>query len=117
MLRLVRHLLSFASVSFLVFSLSGSGFADQITLRNGDRLSGTVVKSDGKTLVLHTDAAGDITIDRSGAPRRAEEREDGGWSGHDQRRETRGCEQVGRHRASAERRSSGDPQRRGAGGL
>ena len=62
MLRLVRHLLSFASVSFLVFSLSGSGFADQITLRNGDRLSGTVVKSDGKTLVLHTDAAGDITI-------------------------------------------------------
>jgi putative salt-induced outer membrane protein YdiY len=37
-------------------------FADQVTLKNGDRLTGTVVKSDGKTLVLHTDAAGDVTI-------------------------------------------------------
>ena len=37
-------------------------FADQVTLTNGDRLTGTVVKSDGKTLVLHTDAAGDVTI-------------------------------------------------------
>jgi putative salt-induced outer membrane protein YdiY len=31
-------------------------------LKNGDRLTGTVVKSDGKTLVLHTDAAGDVTF-------------------------------------------------------
>ncbi len=37
-------------------------FADQVTLKNGDRLTGTVVKSDGKTLVLHTDAADDITL-------------------------------------------------------
>ena len=37
-------------------------FADQVTLKNGDRLTGSVVKSDGKTLVLHTDAAGDVTI-------------------------------------------------------
>lgn len=36
--------------------------ADQINLKNGDRLTGTVVKSDGKTLVLHTDAAGDVTF-------------------------------------------------------
>jgi putative salt-induced outer membrane protein YdiY len=36
--------------------------ADQVTLKNGDRFTGKVVKSDGKTLVLHTDAAGDITI-------------------------------------------------------
>ncbi|HTW30629.1 MAG TPA: hypothetical protein VMD76_03060, partial [Candidatus Sulfotelmatobacter sp.] len=36
--------------------------ADQVTLKNGDRLTGTVVKSDGKTLVLHTDAAGDVTL-------------------------------------------------------
>jgi len=42
--------------------LSSWSFADQITLKNGDRLTGTVVKSDGKTLVLHTDAAGDVTI-------------------------------------------------------
>ena len=37
-------------------------FADQVTLKNGDRLTGTVVKSDGKTLILHTDAADDVTF-------------------------------------------------------
>src|SRR5260370_19937073 len=36
--------------------------ADQMTLKNGERLTGKVVKSDGKTLVLHTEAAGDVTI-------------------------------------------------------
>ena len=44
------------------FGLASSLFADQVTLKNGDRLTGTVVKSDGKTLVLHTDAAGDVTF-------------------------------------------------------
>jgi putative salt-induced outer membrane protein len=50
---------------FLLLSVSlcsGFLFADQVTLKNGDHLTGTVVKSDGKTLVLHTDAAGDVTI-------------------------------------------------------
>ena len=42
--------------------LSSSLFADQIVLNNGDRLTGTIVKSDGKTLVIHTDAADDVTI-------------------------------------------------------
>src|ERR1700719_4627076 len=37
-------------------------FADQIVLKNGDRLTGTVVKSDGKILVLHTEFAGDVTL-------------------------------------------------------
>jgi len=45
-----------------LFGFSSSLLADQVTLKNGDRLTGTVVKSDGKTLVLHTDAAGDVTI-------------------------------------------------------
>ena len=45
-----------------VFGLSSALLADQVTLKNGDRFTGKVVKSDGKTLVLHTDAAGDITI-------------------------------------------------------
>ena len=45
-----------------VFGLSSAVLADQVTLKNGDRFTGKVVKSDGKTLVLHTDAAGDITI-------------------------------------------------------
>ena len=42
--------------------LSSSVFADQVTLKNGDRLTGTIVKGDGKTVVLHTEAAGDVTI-------------------------------------------------------
>jgi putative salt-induced outer membrane protein len=45
--------------------MSALCFADRITLKNGDRLTGTVVKSDGKTLVLHTTAAGDVTIQYS----------------------------------------------------
>ena len=45
-----------------VFGLSSALLADQVTLKNGDRFTGKVVKSDSKTLVLHTDAAGDITI-------------------------------------------------------
>jgi putative salt-induced outer membrane protein YdiY len=61
MSRLV-HLCSLFVISVLVFLCSGSMFADQITMKNGDRLTGKVVKSDGKTLVLHTDAAGDVTI-------------------------------------------------------
>ena len=36
--------------------------ADQVTLKNGDRLTGTIVKSDGKTLLLKTDAAGDVIL-------------------------------------------------------
>jgi putative salt-induced outer membrane protein len=50
-------------LSFLVFlSLSTLCLADRVTLKNGDRLTGTIVKADGKELVLHTDAAGDVTI-------------------------------------------------------
>jgi Protein of unknown function, DUF481 len=36
--------------------------ADQLTLKNGDRLTGAIVKSDAKTLVLKTDYAGDLNI-------------------------------------------------------
>ncbi len=50
----------FALLTFL--GVSSTLFADQVTLKNGDRLTGTIVKSDGKTLVLHTKAAGDVTI-------------------------------------------------------
>src|SRR5260370_7544968 len=39
-------------------------FADQLTLKTGDRLSGTIVKSDddAKTLLIKTDLAGDVTV-------------------------------------------------------
>jgi putative salt-induced outer membrane protein YdiY len=35
---------------------------DQIVLKNGDRLTGTIVKSDDKALVIKTEFAGDITV-------------------------------------------------------
>ncbi len=41
---------------------SGLMLADEITLKNGDHLTGKIVKSDGKTLVLHTEFAGDVTL-------------------------------------------------------
>src|ERR1700691_3722940 len=45
-----------------IFGLSSLLFADQVVLSNGDRLTGTITKSDGKTLVIKTDLAGEITI-------------------------------------------------------
>lgn len=36
--------------------------ADQITLKNGDRLTGTVVKSDAKQLVFKSELAGQVTV-------------------------------------------------------
>jgi putative salt-induced outer membrane protein YdiY len=56
----LRKLELFTLIAFL--GLSAASFADQITLKNGDHLTGTVVKSDGKTIVLHTEFAGDVTI-------------------------------------------------------
>ncbi|HME11863.1 MAG TPA: DUF481 domain-containing protein [Candidatus Acidoferrum sp.] len=36
--------------------------ADQVTLKNGDRLTGTIVKSDDKTLLIKTELAGDVNV-------------------------------------------------------
>jgi putative salt-induced outer membrane protein YdiY len=58
----LRTSLFLSLVALLSLSSSSLLFADQVTLKNGDRFTGTVVKSDGKTLVLHTDAAGDVTL-------------------------------------------------------
>lgn len=63
-------------LAFIVLvGLSSVGFADQITLKNGDHLTGTVVKSDGKTLVLHTEFAGDVTIQFSAITQISTEKE------------------------------------------
>jgi hypothetical protein len=34
--------------------------ADQVTLKNGDRLTGMIVKSDAKTLLIKTEFAGGV---------------------------------------------------------
>jgi putative salt-induced outer membrane protein YdiY len=36
--------------------------ADQVVLKNSDRLTGSITKSDGKVLVIKTDYAGDVTV-------------------------------------------------------
>lgn len=51
----------FLSAFFILAGLS-SLFADQVTLSNGDRLSGTIVKSDDKELTFKTDYAGELKI-------------------------------------------------------
>src|SRR5271165_173918 len=52
---------SFLAGVFLCVCATGA-LADQITLKNGDRLTGTIVSSDAKTLLLKTDFAGDVTL-------------------------------------------------------
>jgi putative salt-induced outer membrane protein YdiY len=49
--------------SIFVFLLAACGTrADQVVLKNGDRFSGNVVAGDGKTLLLKSEFAGDVTI-------------------------------------------------------
>lgn len=55
----MRKLYLLAIVPIFVCSFS---FADQVVLKNGDRLTGTITKSDGNSLTLKTDYADDITI-------------------------------------------------------
>ncbi len=42
--------------------LGSSAAADVVTMKNGDRLTGTVVKADGKVLILKSEYAGQITL-------------------------------------------------------
>ena len=45
-----------------VIVFASAAWADQVTLKNGDRLTGDIVTADGKTLLLKTEADGDVTI-------------------------------------------------------
>jgi len=53
-----RTLLTVFSLLLLVSSTR----ADQVVLKNGDRLTGKIVSGDGKTLLLKSEFAGDVTI-------------------------------------------------------
>ena len=53
--------LQFAFPLFLVFG-SPTLFADQVTFKNGDRLTGLFLKSDSKCLVMKTAIAGEVTV-------------------------------------------------------
>ena len=45
-----------------IFVSAATVFADQITIKNGDKLSGTIISSDAKTLVIKTEYADVVTI-------------------------------------------------------
>jgi putative salt-induced outer membrane protein YdiY len=50
------------SVVILLLLCAIPALADQVVLKNGDRLTGSITKSDGKVLVIKTDYAGDVTV-------------------------------------------------------
>ena len=50
------------SVALLIVGLTSAALADQVVLKNGDRLSGVIMKSDTKNLVLKSEFAGEVTI-------------------------------------------------------
>ena len=50
------------SVVILLLLCAIPALADQVVLKNADRLTGSITKSDGKVLVIKTDYASDITV-------------------------------------------------------
>lgn len=53
----------FLFVVIVVVLLCPQLFADQVVLKNGDRLTGSIVNSDGKTLTLKSEFAGEVKIE------------------------------------------------------
>jgi putative salt-induced outer membrane protein YdiY len=45
----------------LLTVISGTAWADQVILKNGDRVTGSIVKKDGKDLIIKTDHFGTVT--------------------------------------------------------
>ena len=43
-------------------ALCCTAFCDQVVLKNGDRLTGSIMKSDDKVLLIKTEFAGDVTV-------------------------------------------------------
>jgi hypothetical protein len=57
----MRHSFLLGTVLLLLTSVALADI-DKVTLKNGDRFSGTIVSGDGKTLLMKTEFAGDVTI-------------------------------------------------------
>ncbi len=54
--------ISFSMVCIMFLVSCPSIFADQIVLKNGDRLTGKIVKKDGDKIIIQTESAGTVTI-------------------------------------------------------
>src|ERR1700682_4869133 len=57
-----RPLVHRTCVVILLLLRAIPALADQVILKNADRLTGSITKSDGKVLVIKTDYAGDVTV-------------------------------------------------------
>ncbi|MEO8130768.1 MAG: DUF481 domain-containing protein [Bryobacteraceae bacterium] len=57
----LKQITRFAAIPCFVFLWLGSACADQIVLKNGDRVSGSIIKKDGKTLTIKTEMFGLVT--------------------------------------------------------
>ncbi len=55
-----------ALVTCLLSLLGSAGWADQVILKNGDRLTGNIVKLTDSKMVFKSELAGEVTIDLSG---------------------------------------------------
>jgi putative salt-induced outer membrane protein YdiY len=53
---------SILTAGTLAVFILGVAWADQVTLRNGDRITGAIVKKDEKTLEIKTESMGTVTI-------------------------------------------------------
>jgi putative salt-induced outer membrane protein len=58
----MRRSLLLGMVVLLFASVALAAEVDKVTLKNGDRYSGTIVSADGKILLLKTEFAGDVTV-------------------------------------------------------
>ncbi len=58
----MSKIVSFCLVCVMLVMSCPSIFADQIVLKNGDRLTGKIVKKDGDKIVIQTEFAGLVTI-------------------------------------------------------
>jgi hypothetical protein len=58
----MRRSLLLGVVVLLFASVALAAEVDKVTLKNGDRYSGTIVSADGKILLLKTEFAGDVTV-------------------------------------------------------
>jgi putative salt-induced outer membrane protein len=56
------HTLRVLTASSFMLLAAITALAGQIVLKNGDRLTGAIEKSDGKTIVIKTDYAGELTV-------------------------------------------------------
>jgi hypothetical protein len=57
-----RKAIFLVTLCFVCLGMGARILADEVKLKNGDRITGTIVKADGKSLTVKTDYAGTVTI-------------------------------------------------------